>query len=298
MKNVSTLEPDKILEEAHRNSRKIVEDLRFLLFYKKIVNGRGLDFQRLREYFPGDDISRVDWNSLARTGDLYTKVFREDRVVDVVFLVDLSDSMTVGSTEFLKNEYASILVTTLADAAVETGDKAGVIGFSDERKFSLKASAEEEVPYEAAKALSRPKVFGGEMDWEEASESIFQEVPSDTFLFIVSDFVSPGEELKDFLKRCDEELLGYFCLMVRDPLDSELPEGVGKAYLSHPSTGEVQLVDVDDVREEYNSRARQNEAELKMEVESSGNYFLKTLTDRNFVSEMAGFLDRKVRKWR
>jgi hypothetical protein len=173
-----------------------------------------------------------------------------------------------------------------------------VIGFSDERKFSLKASAEEEVPYEAAKALSKPEVFGGEMDWEEASESIFQGVSSDTFLFIVSDFVSPGKELKDFLERCDEELLGYFCLMVRDPLDSELPEGVGKAYLSHPTTGEVQLVDVDEVREEYNRHARQNEAELKREVESSGNYFFKTLTDRNFVSELAGFLDRRVRKWR
>lgn len=297
MKNVSTLQTDKILEEAHRNSRRIVEDLRFLLFYKKIVNGRGLSLQRLREYFPSEDISRADRNSLARTGDLYTNDFREDSMVDVIFLVDLSDSMTVGSTEFQKNEYTSILVTTLADAAVESGHRAGVIGFSDERKFSLKASAEDEVPYEAAKELSRPEVFGGKMDWEETSKSIFQGISSDTFLFIVSDFVNPGEELRDFLERCDEEILGYFCFMVRDPLDSKLPEGIGKAYLSHPTTGEVQLVDVDDVREEYNTRARQNEAELKSEVESSGNYFLKTLTDRNFVSEMAGFLDRKVRKW-
>lgn len=294
MTSVSTLEPDEVVEEALKNSKRLVDDLRALLVYQEIVTGKGMEFERLREYVPGDEAKMIDWNSVARTGDLYTKIYKEERMLDVIFLVDLSKSMTIGTTEMVKNEYTSILATSLARTALDAGDEVGLIGFSDERKITLEPTLSEEVPYQIAEALSNEQIYGNEANWKEMKTSILNSFGADTFVFVISDFVHESEEMYDFLMKCNERFRGVFSIMVRDPLDSRLPEGVGKAYISDPETGEIDLVDVDKVRDDYNEKARQKEAKIQRKIEGAGGHFFKTHTDENFVHKFAKFLDQRT----
>lgn len=295
MTRVSTLEPKEVVEEALRNSKRLVDDLRALLVYQEIVTGKGMEFERLREYVPGDEAKMIDWNSVARTGDLYTKIYKEERMLDVIFLVDLSESMTIGTTEIVKNEYASILTTSLARTALDAGDEVGLIGFSDDRKVTLEPTLSDEVPYRIAEALSDEEIYGSRADWGNMKTSVLNSFDEDTFVFVVSDFVHENEEMYDFLMKCNERFRGVFSIMVRDPLDSKLPEGVGKAYISDPETGEIDLVDVDEIRDEYNEKTRKKEAKIQRKIEGSGGNFFKTHTDDNFVHKFAKFLDQRVK---
>lgn len=297
MTNISTLSTDKLINEAVRNSSKLTDELRMLLIYKEIVTGEGLEFDRLREYVPGDEARMIDWNSLARTNNLYTKIFEEERMLDVLILCDLSGSMTVGTKEILKNEYASIISTTLAKTALSAGDKAGLLGFSDDVKINIPTSPSDEVVFNMAKKLTEEEVYGNEINWSNVSERLLEGFNSETYLFIVSDFVGHTEEIEEFLVKATEWFKGVFCVMVRDPLDSKLPEGVGRAYFTDPETGEKSLVDIEEVREKYQKKTISEEKQVKKIIEASGGNFFKTYTNEDFVEEFAVFLDERKALW-
>ena len=89
-------------------SRKIVNEL-LGGEYKSVFKGRGIEFDEVREYVPGDEVRSIDWNVTARTGRLFVKRFVEEREQALFFLVDMSGSGTFGSVEKTKNEVAAEL---------------------------------------------------------------------------------------------------------------------------------------------------------------------------------------------
>lgn len=288
------LDKEQIIKEARENSSRMQERMRMLLLYRKIVTGRGIEFDRLRKYVPGDEARMIDWNALARTDELYTKVFEEDRLLNVLIIQDFSDSMKVGTVDILKHDYASIISTTLANTAQEAGDQVGFIAFSDGIKESDTPSLDESIPYQIAEKTENKTIYSEEANWEALRKHVLPNFESETFVFVISDFIGGLEEAEKFLVQADEKFEGLFTIVVRDPLDSELPEGVGQAYLGSPSGGSNMLVNVDDVREEYNEKARQQEVELKRRVESMGGDYMITHTDEDFTKSLASYLDRKI----
>ncbi|MCP5111241.1 MAG: DUF58 domain-containing protein, partial [bacterium] len=100
--------------------------------YHSVFKGRGMEFDEVREYAPGDDVRSIDWNVTARTGHPYVKRYVEERELTVIFLVDLSASGTFGSREKLKNEVAAELCALLAFSAIKNNDKVGLIVFTGE----------------------------------------------------------------------------------------------------------------------------------------------------------------------
>lgn len=291
------LETDEVMERALKDSQRLEEQIRLLLVYKEIITGKGLEFERLRQYVPGDEARMIDWNSLARTNKLYTRIFKEERMLDVVFAVDTTKSMGTGATELLKTDYASIVTVSLARTVLKAGDKAGMVVFSDSIGEMVETSYEEEMPYSMAKKLSETELSGENVDWRALRDQIVNNFGQDTFVFVISDFVDESDEMYEFLEVCNEKFRGVFTLMIRDPLDTELPEGVGKAYLSSPDSSETQLVDVDDARERYNERAAEQESRIEKRVESTGGYFFKLQTDEDFVEKLATSLDRRQELW-
>ncbi len=99
--------------------------------YHSVFKGRGMEFDRVREYVPGDDIRAIDWNVTARTGVPHIKKFVEERERTVMLLVDISASHTFGSTPQLKRDLAAEIAAVLAFSAMQTGDRVGLILFSD-----------------------------------------------------------------------------------------------------------------------------------------------------------------------
>jgi len=99
--------------------------------YHSIFKGQGMDFSEVREYHPGDDIRDIDWNVSARMDHPYIKVYREERELTVLLVVDLSASGEFGTAESLKREVVAELTALLAMCTLTNNDKVGLILFTD-----------------------------------------------------------------------------------------------------------------------------------------------------------------------
>ena len=97
--------------------------------YLSVFKGRGMEFDEVRPYVPGDDVRTIDWNVTARTGEPHVKRFVEERELTVMLLVDVSASQDFGSGRRSKLEAAVELSALLAMSAVENGDKVGLLLF-------------------------------------------------------------------------------------------------------------------------------------------------------------------------
>ena len=93
--------------------------------------GRGMDFDEVREYEPGDDVRSIDWSATARAGHTFVKKYREERQLTVVFVVDLSASGALGAGEATKREQAVEMASVLALAAIQSDHRVGLVGFTE-----------------------------------------------------------------------------------------------------------------------------------------------------------------------
>src|SRR4051794_11532533 len=99
--------------------------------YHSVFKGRGMNFEDVREYQPGDEIRAIDWNVTARMGNAFVKKFTEERELTVVLVVDVSASGNFGSTSQSKRELAAEVACLLAFSAIRNNDKVGLLLFSD-----------------------------------------------------------------------------------------------------------------------------------------------------------------------
>lgn len=125
--------PKEILKKVRRihiRTKHIVNDV-FAGEYHSVFKGRGMEFQEVREYVPGDEIRSIDWNVTARMGHPFVKMFTEERELTVMLVVDISASNVFGSTPQLKKDLAAEIAAVLAFAAITNNDRVGLILFSD-----------------------------------------------------------------------------------------------------------------------------------------------------------------------
>ena len=99
--------------------------------YHSVFKGRGMNFEDVREYQPGDEIRAIDWNVTARMGNAFVKKFTEERELTVMLIVDVSASGDFGSTTQSKRELAAEVACLLAFSAIRNNDKVGLLLFTD-----------------------------------------------------------------------------------------------------------------------------------------------------------------------
>jgi uncharacterized protein (DUF58 family) len=98
--------------------------------YLSVFRGSGIEFETVREYADGDDPRAVDWNVTARMGRPFVKTYVEERELTVLFLVDLSASMTGGFGIWSARQTAARVCACLALSATRNGDRVGLAAFS------------------------------------------------------------------------------------------------------------------------------------------------------------------------
>ena len=99
--------------------------------YASRLRGRGLNFEELRRYQPGDDIRTIDWKVTARTRDPYVRVYSEEKDRQVLLVVDQRINMFFGTRQKLKSVTAAELAALGAWRAVDVGDRVGAVVFND-----------------------------------------------------------------------------------------------------------------------------------------------------------------------
>ena len=289
---VQTLPFKQLWDLSIKNVWKLIDIMRFQFTYYKVITQRGIEFDRLREYTPGDDARFIDWNAYARTGKPHVKVFKEERKLDIIFVLDTSTTMTLGTVEWTKNQYASVLITTMALAVQALGDKVALISFSDGIKHLIDPSLSIDTVLQMADLLCRRETWGGRKEWEKIVHPILETFSMDSYLFIISDFIGEKSGFYDFLLKAANHFAGVGGIMVRDPMDSHIPEGIGRIYIQDPETGEIVLVDADEIRYEYNAEAEREEREINRKFVEAGALYTKTLTTNrnipNVIMELFG----------
>src|SRR6478736_973324 len=105
--------------------------------YLSHFKGRGMDFEELREYIPGDEVRDIDWNVTYRMGRPFVKRYREERELAMILALDISGSSAFGSLRRTKREFASEVAGTLAFSAARSSDKVGLLLFSDQVELYL-----------------------------------------------------------------------------------------------------------------------------------------------------------------
>lgn len=115
-------------------TRKIVDELTGGA-YHSVFKGRGMEFNEVREYAPGDDVRTIDWNVTARFGHPFVKKFVEERELTVFLVVDVSASGDFGSTGRSKNALAAELASVLAFSAIRNNDRVGLLLFSEQEEL-------------------------------------------------------------------------------------------------------------------------------------------------------------------
>src|SRR5271155_4132827 len=112
-------------------------DAAFAGQYRSVFKGRGMNFEEVREYQPGDEVRTIDWNVTARMGHPFIKKFTEERELTVMLIVDVSASGNYGSVSLSKREMAAEVACVLAFSAIKNNDKVGLLLFSDHNELFI-----------------------------------------------------------------------------------------------------------------------------------------------------------------
>ena len=118
------------VRQVEIQSRKFVTES-LVGAYHSVFKGRGMDFEEVREYMPGDEVRTIDWNVTAKMDRPFVKTYKEERELTIMLVVDLSASGDFGSVEQSKRELAAELASVLAFSATRNNDKVGLLLFSD-----------------------------------------------------------------------------------------------------------------------------------------------------------------------
>src|SRR2546428_2572028 len=129
----------ELLESVRRvevRTNRLVNDT-MVGAYLSHFKGRGMDFEELREYIPGDEVKDIDWNVTYRMGRPFVKRYREERELTMVLAVDVSASSAFGSLRRTKREFAAEIAGTLAISAARSSDKVALLLFTDQVELYL-----------------------------------------------------------------------------------------------------------------------------------------------------------------
>ncbi len=288
--------PKEIIENVRRieiTTKRLVTDV-FGGQYQSVFKGRGIEFDEVREYQPGDDVRTIDWNVTARTGVPHIKKFVEEREMTVMILVDASRSCRFASVRQLKSRLAAEVAAVLAFSAIRNNDKIGLIFFTNEvEKFIPPRKGRSHVLRLIREILYfSPKGRG--TDISAATEFMSRVTARKAVTFIISDFFEPDMPLSAepcFVKalRVANKRHDVIAVTLNDPREMRLPD-CGLVELEDAETGRSFTVDSSDgaVRKDFEERA------LKR-MERRSRLFRSLNMDHIDVSTEGSFADHLVR---
>lgn len=220
--------------------------------FRSVFRGRGMDFDEVREYSPGDEVRTMDWNVTARAGHPFVKKYREEHELTVLLAVDVSASGDFGSSERTKRDIEAEVACLLALSAVRHNDKVGLVLFSDQIEgYVTPRRGRNHVLRLVREVLScRPRRRG--TDIGHALDFINKVTKRRAIVIVVSDFQS-ADAPAAALSRLRPSLQAVrrrhdvVAVWIRDPRECSLPD-VGLLAIEDAETGEVVELDTGSAR--------------------------------------------------
>jgi len=236
--------PEEILKQIHLihiRTKHLVNDV-MAGEYESAFRGRGMEFEEVREYLPGDDIRTIDWNVTARTGRPHVKLYREERELVVMLLVDVSASGQFGTARKFKKDVAAEVAALLAYTAIRNNDKVGLILFTDRVEKYVPPKKDRGHGWRVIREILSFEPEEAGTDIGQALDFLGRVIRKRCICFLLSDFLASGFEKALRLSNKRHDMVA---LTISDPCEQDLPR-VGFVELEDAETGETVLVDSRD----------------------------------------------------
>ena len=297
--------------------------------YVSVFRGRGVEFDEVRPYSPGDEIRSIDWNVTARTGQPYVKRYVEERQLTLLLAADISLSQEFGSGQRSKRETAAELCALLALSAIQNDDKVGLLLFDDQlrhfipprkgQRHALRVIRDVLSTHDEGRSISpvniaRPKaVAGNSLSSPSAQRPILHAGGTSLAIalqhlrrvlhrrsvcFLISDFWDEPPAYLDAL-RAARRKHDVIAVLVTDPREMQLPKG-GLIQVIDPETRQIAWLDSSSarVRQAFASRAQQRFDELRAHFRSAQIDFMHVDTARSVVDPLVRFFNMRERRVR
>lgn len=274
--------------------------------YRSAFKGRGIEFEEVRQYVPGDDVRSIDWKVTARAGQPFIKSFREERELTVVIAVDVSASTRTGTTQISRETLLAQVGATLALIALNNNDKVGLCTYSDKiESYYPPQKGKNSVWRILHEVLSPNKAASDGTDPELLLSFLSSVTKRNAIIFLLSDTFLPNWMLSDVAPAASkEQLLSKFQTLAKrhdvtvvtasDPIDDQLPQ-CGLLTIRDPESGAVRIIDSrsKSLQRLYKERNDAHRQELKNFLQRARVGQLQLSTARPFIDDINAFFKRR-----
>jgi len=226
--------------------------------YTSVFRGYGMEFEEVREYTPGDDVRRIDWNVTARQNRPYIKRFKEERQINAMLLIDMSGSLYYGSHNATKSEKVAEISGLIAFTALSNQDKIGATLFTSDIEKYIPPSKNKNSILRLLREILFLKPKDRLTNLNRALDFVIETMRRRGIIFIISDFYCPIDIKKFFIAKKKHDIIP---VIIEDDFE-EMPIDVGLVDMVDNETGELVLVDTGS---HYYKRAIQKRRDQKIE---------------------------------
>ena len=262
--------------------------------YHSVFKGRGMNFEDVREYQPGDEIRAIDWNVTARLGNAFVKKFTEERELTVMLIVDVSASGNFGSTTQSKRELAAEVACLLAFSAIRNNDKVGLILFTDRVELFIPPKKGRSHTLRLIREILFFEPDGRGTDAALALDYLNKVVTRRAVVFFISDFQAPdfSHTLAVSGRRHD-----FVAIQIQDEREQVLPN-VGIITLEDAESGEQIEINTGDrtTRARFSNLADEKAQELARTLRRNNIDAITLRTSEDYLPALRTFF--KMREHR
>ena len=266
--------------------------------YRSVFKGRGMNFEEVRQYQPGDEVRSIDWNTTAKFGevhgDAYVKKFTEERELTVMLIVDVSASGDFGSVHLSKREVAAEVASLFAFSAIRNNDKVGLILFSDHVELFIPPKKGRLHTLRLIREILFFEPKGRGTQPAVALDYLNQVVHRRSVVFLISDFQAPdfSRALSVTSRRHD-----LIAIPIIDPREEDLPD-VGLLTLEDAETGEQIEINTSDraTRLGFLNAADKRTADRLRDFRSKRIDAISLKTNEDYVPALRAFFRNRERR--
>lgn len=264
--------------------------------YRSVFRGRGMEFDEVREYQPGDEIRTIDWNVTARAGTPFIKRYCEERELTVLFLLDVSASGAFGTGEQSKLDVMVEMVALLMFSALKNNDKVGLLLFADDVQSYFPPRKGKGNVLRLIREMVSVEPVSRETSLDTALQFLNRVQKRRSVVFLISDFQTEASRQALAVSNGRHDLVS---ITVSDPREHELPD-VGFINFRDAETGEIIEVDTRHprVRELFRKQAARRTADVSAGLRRVGVDELAISTTETYATSLRRFFESRERRFR
>jgi len=264
--------------------------------YHSAFKGHGMEFEEVRLYQVGDDVRTIDWNVSARFGEPYVKLFREERELTVILLVDVSGSQQFGTHHQFKDELVAEICATLSISAIRNNDKVGLICFSDRIEAFIPPRKGSKHVLRVIRELLAINPIGTGTDISVALEFLNKVQKKRSIVFLVSDMQDQHWQEPLQIARRKHDVVA---VSTDDIAESVLPN-VGLLRIEDVETGNTHVIDTSSsrVRRAWLQLATERRIAVEQTLRRCNVDHIRIHTGEPFIKALRTFFRRREARQR